>query len=130
MCLAMRLLQILISLPTRALTRRRATNLNMGLLADRLQLEHGVERRHFQNADLRHVEQVRDIADCRLTHPTFVLFLRTPQKRNDRGGLTACRITVDQLLCPVEVLLGEREAFWLFRGKSANCHGVIPVLSK
>jgi hypothetical protein len=86
------------------LAGRRAADLDMGLLADRLQLEHGVEGRHFQNPDVGHVEQIRDVADRRLADPAVVLFLRTPQKRNDRGGLAARRITVDQLLRPGEIL--------------------------
>ena len=110
------------------LTRRGAAYLDMCLFPDRLQLEHGVEGRNFQNADIRHVEQLGDVTDRRLADPAVILLLGAPQERDHRGGLPARRIPVDQLLRPRKIVFRELEAVWLFRGKSANCHGVIPVL--
>src|SRR4029077_19879072 len=42
--------------------RRRAADLNVGLLAHGLQLEHGVERRDLKHADIGHAEQIGDRA--------------------------------------------------------------------
>ena len=57
--------------------RRGAAYLHMGLLADRLQLKHRVERRHFEHADGRHGQEFRDGADGGLADPA-VLFLHQP----------------------------------------------------
>ena len=47
------------------LARRRAADLDMRLLADRGQLEHRVEGRDLEHADVRHAEHFGDIADRR-----------------------------------------------------------------
>jgi hypothetical protein len=74
---------------------RGAADLDVGLLAHRLELEHRVESRDFQHADIGHVEQIGDgLADRRLAHPAVMLLLRAPQQRDDRGGLTAFRIAI------------------------------------
>jgi hypothetical protein len=64
-----------------------AADLDMRNRPDRLQLEHEVEGRHLQHADIGHAQQVGDIFNRRAGKPPF-LFLRAPQQRDDRAGLT------------------------------------------
>ena len=61
--------------------RRGAAELHVKA-ADRRQIEHGVEGRHFEHADFRHAEHVGDRLDRLLRQPAAGLLLRTPQKRN------------------------------------------------
>ena len=70
--------------------RRGAAYLQM-VFADRGQVEHRIEGRHFIDADIGHAEVERDLAQRRLTHPTFLL-LRQPQQRDDRRLLAGFRI--------------------------------------
>ena len=88
---------------------RGAAYLDVRLLADRSQQEHGVEGRDFQDADIGHVEELADPADRRLGNPAFLL-LNAPQDRDNSGGLLAFRELLNLLLGPGEVLGGEREA--------------------
>jgi len=53
-----------------------------------LELEHEVERRNFKRADVGHAEKIRNVFDCGTGQPAF-LFLRAPQKWNNRAGLAA-----------------------------------------
>ena len=104
--------------------RRRAADLHMGLLPARLQQEHGVERRHFQRADMRHAEHLGHVPDRRLRQPATVLFLRTPKQRDDRRLLAARRILRNLLLRPRGILRREGEFLRLNigRGKAADGH--------
>ena len=54
-----------------------AANLDMGNRANRLQLEHEVERRHFQRADIGHAQHLGDMLNRRAGQPAFLL-LGTP----------------------------------------------------
>ena len=103
--------------------RRGAAELDMEL-SDRLQIEHGVEGRDFERADLRHAEKGRDVLDRLLRQPAAGLLLRAPQDRKDRGRLPAFRIFGDLVLGPIEVLGREGEALGLQRGlgEAANGH--------
>ena len=104
--------------------RRGAADLDMGLLADRLQLEHRVEGRDLEHADIGHVEQVGDGADRGFRNPALVLLLRPPQDRDHRRGLAAGRIFRDLRFRPREILVREREARGLqfLRCKTADGH--------
>ena len=84
--------------------RRRAAPLHMGLAADRLEQEHGVEGRDLEHADLRHAEQLGDAFDRLLRQPAAVLLLRPPQHRQHRGSGAAFRVVRDLALGPVEIL--------------------------
>src|SRR5262249_24783582 len=92
--------------------------------SNRPEIEHRVERSNFQSADVRHAEEVADMADRRLRQPAAVLFLCAPEQRDDRRLLTAFRIFGNFLLRPGEILFVEREILRLhFRwSKAANAH--------
>jgi hypothetical protein len=90
--------------------RRGAADLDVGLLADRCELEHRVEGRDLQHADIGHVEHVGDDADRGFRHPALVLLLRPPEDGDDGGSLAARRILRDLLPGECEVLLRERKA--------------------
>src|SRR6185369_15545974 len=62
--------------------RRSAAELDMEL-SDRLQIEHGVESRDLERADLRHAEKGRDVLDRLLRQPAASLLLRAPE---DQAG--------------------------------------------
>src|SRR6478609_2957186 len=66
--------------------RRGAADLNVGLLADRLQLKHRVEGRDFQHPDVGHAKQIGDSADGGFRDPSLMLFLDAPQDRYRRRG--------------------------------------------
>src|SRR6266849_5722655 len=68
---------------------RGTADLDVRLLADRLQPEHGVEGRNLERADVGHVEQIRDRADRSFGNPAVMLFLHPPQDRYHRRRLTA-----------------------------------------
>src|SRR5712675_704770 len=87
--------------------RRGAADLNVRLLADRLQLEHRVEGRNLQRPDIGHVEQIRDRTDRRFGNPAVMLFLQPPQDRYHRGGLPAFRIFGDLSSRPSEIFRRE-----------------------
>src|SRR5664279_1574981 len=70
---------------------RGAADLDVRLLADRLQLEHRVEGGDLQRADVGYVEQIRDRSDRRFRNPAVMLFLDPPQDRYHRRGLAAFR---------------------------------------
>src|SRR6516225_9228938 len=72
--------------------RRGTADLDVGLLADRRELEHRVEGRNLEHADVRHLEQVSDGADRGFRNPALMLLLHPPEDRNRRRGLTAGRI--------------------------------------
>src|ERR1700761_1465471 len=74
---------------------RGATDLNMGLFADRLQLEHGVESRDLKRPDVGHFKQIRDRTDRSFRNPATMLFLHPPQDRDHRRRLTAWRMLGD-----------------------------------
>src|SRR5262245_25419579 len=102
---------------------RGATELDVKF-SDRLQVEHGVEGRDLESADVRHAKQVRDVLDRLLRQPAAGLLLRAPQQWNNRGDLPALRILVDLLLGPIEILRREGEAsgLQLGRGETTNGH--------
>ena len=79
---------------------RRAADLDVRLFADGLELEHRVEGRDFQHADVGHVKQIGDRADRGFRNPSLMLFLNPPQDRDHRRGLTAFRVFGDLLLSP------------------------------
>ena len=58
------------------------------------EIEHRVEGRDFQHADVGHARARGDVLDHRLGHPAFLL-LAAPQERNHRARLTARRIFRD-----------------------------------
>ena len=95
--------------------RRGAAELDVEL-PDRRQIEHGVEGRDLERADLRHAEEIGDVLDRLLRQPAAGLLLRAPQQRDDRGGLPALRIFGDLALGPIEILGREGEALGLDRG--------------
>src|SRR3984957_5932433 len=76
---------------------RGAADLDMGLLADRLQLKHGVESRDLKRPDVGHVKQIGDRADRSSQTPAVMLFLPPPQDRDHRRRLTAWRMLGDLL---------------------------------
>ena len=49
--------------------------------SDRLQIEHGVEGRDLERANMRHAEEVGDMTDRYFRQPAAVLLLRAPQQR-------------------------------------------------
>src|SRR5664279_3895849 len=89
--------------------RGSAADLDVGLLADRLQLEHRVEGRDLERANVGHPEQVSDRADRDFGNPTVMLLLDPPQDRYYRRCLAAFRIFGDLRLRPNEVFRRERE---------------------
>src|SRR5882724_1349727 len=100
--------------------RRRAADLDVRLLADRLQLKHRVERRDFERADVGHAKQIRDRPDRRFRNPPVMLLLDAPQDRDDGRGLSAIRKFGDLLLCPGKIFRREGEACGLkFLGREA-----------
>src|SRR5262249_25645548 len=103
--------------------RRRAAELDVEF-SDRLQIEHGVEGRDFERADLRHAEEIGDVLDRLLREPAAGLLLRPPQQRDDGGGLPAFRVPADLVLGPVEILDREEKflRLQLGRGKAADGH--------
>src|SRR5262249_22941036 len=58
--------------------RRRAAKLYVKF-SNRPEIEHRVERSNFQSTDVRHAEEVADMADRRLRQPAAVLFLCAPE---------------------------------------------------
>src|SRR6476661_6357641 len=92
------------------------------IAANRRKIEHGVEGGDLVDADIRHAEQVGDVAECWLRQPAAALFLRPPQKRQHRRGLAALRIFLELILRPTEVLGGKGEGFGLLGGKAADAH--------
>jgi hypothetical protein len=103
---------------------RRAAHLDMGFFAHRLQLEHGVERRHFEHADIGHLQHFGDGTNGRLRQPALMLFLRAPKQRDDRRSLAAFGIFADLLLGPIFIIGRESKAFGLFFVEAANSHEV------
>src|ERR1700722_9999349 len=86
-----------------------AADLDMGLLADRLQLEHGVEGRNLKRPNVGHLKQIGDRADRSFRTPAVMLLLHPPQDRDHRRRLTAWRMFGDLLFRPGEVFRRERE---------------------
>ena len=64
-----------------------SANLEMCNFANRLQLEHEVERGYFERADIIHTQHIGHMFDGGTAKPAL-LFLRPPQQRDDAGGLT------------------------------------------
>src|SRR3954453_22728985 len=79
---------------------RGAADLDMRFLADRLQLEHGVEGRDLQRPDIGHLQEVGDRADRGFRDPAAVLLLHPPQDRDHRRGLSPRREFCNLLLRP------------------------------
>ena len=104
--------------------RRRAADLHMSFLADRLKLKHRVEGRDFKRADIGHVQHVCDVADRCLGEPAALLLLRAPHDRDHGRGLTSLRILRNLLVCPSEILPRKREArgLYFFRGQTTDGH--------
>src|ERR1041384_8702506 len=93
------------------------------MLADRHEVEHRVERRDFEHADIGHVEQRRDLLDHRLRAPPFLL-LPDPQRGNHRALLPARWILGNVALHARFIFLAVREALRLLIGwrKTAKAH--------
>src|SRR5262245_30072914 len=94
----------------------RGAHLNQ-MLAHGMKIEHRVEGRHFQHADVRHAKKPCDFLDHRL-RDSSLLFLRAPQDRNDRRGLPPGWIFPDLVLTPRRILRAEGEALRLMLGKA------------
>ena len=87
-------------------------------MADGVQLEHEIERRHLERADVIHAEHLRHMLDRRAGQPAL-LFLRAPHQRDHRAGLTPLGVFADLTLGPFLVRRGEFEAFGLLVVKTA-----------
>ena len=98
---------------------RRAADLNMCHRANRLQLEHEVERRDLKHADVGHAQHVGDGFNRRTTQPAFLL-LRAPQQRDNRAGLAPFGVLGDLRFGPLLVGSGEGKAFGLLGVKTAK----------
>ena len=96
-----------------------AANLNMRHAAHGLQLEHEIEGRDFQGADIGHAEHISDIFNRRLAEPPF-LFLCAPQQGNNRRSLTSFGVFGDLRLSPCLIFRGKGKAIWLFRMKASE----------
>ena len=59
-----------------------AAELNMRLRADGRKLKHGVKRRHFEHADIGHIQHLSDVFNHRTRGPA-VLFLAPPEQGNN-----------------------------------------------
>ena len=92
-------------------------------LADRREVEHRVEGRDLERADLRHAEEVGDVFDRLLRKPAASLLLGAPQQRDDRGMLPAFRIFGDLALGPIKIFDREGEALGLDCGIGEATHG-------
>src|SRR5262249_36168153 len=79
---------------TAQLAGRRAAELHVPA-PDRRQVEHRVEGRDFEHADVGHAEKIGNRPDRRLRDPAAGLLLRAPQNRQDRRGLPTWRIFGD-----------------------------------
>jgi hypothetical protein len=92
--------------------------------SDRRQIEHRVEGRDLEHADLRHVEHLGDDLDGPLGDPAGLLLLRFPQQRDDSGSLPAFRILCDLRLRPGEILRRKGEVLRLnaFVCEATNGH--------
>ena len=90
--------------------------------AHRGELEHRVEGRDLQHADVGHAQHVGDGADGGLGAPALLL-LRAPQEREHGGGLLAGRILGDLALGPGEVIGREGEAQGLLGVEAADGQG-------
>ncbi len=95
---------------------RRPANLDVCLGAHRLELEHGVERRDFEHADVGHAQHVGDRLYRRAGDPAFLL-LGAPQDWNDCRLLPAGGIFGDLGFGPAQVVAGE--------GERGGLHGLI-----
>src|SRR6202011_6332498 len=91
--------------------------------ADRGEVEHGVEGRDLERADMREPELVGDGADRGLRQPAARLLLRAPQQRDDGRDLPPGRIFADLLLGPGAVLRREGEALGLQLGRGETTNG-------
>ena len=56
----------------RSTARRRAAHLHVDILPDRLQIEHRVEGRDLEHADVRHAEHFGDVLDRGFRQPAAV----------------------------------------------------------
>src|SRR5207253_5968439 len=91
--------------------------------SNRRQVEHRVEGRDFERADLRHAEEVSRVLDRLLRKPAAGLLLRAPEQRDDGRTLPAFRIFGDLALGPIEVFDREGEALGLDCGIGEATHG-------
>lgn len=89
--------------------RRRPANLNVGVRADRRELEHRVEGCNLEPANVRHAQHVGDVANGRFRQPAADLLLRAPQQRNNGRSLLAFRKLGDLRLGPGEIFVSESE---------------------
>ena len=101
--------------------RRRAAELHVET-PNRRQIEHRVEGRDFEHADLGHAEQFGDRLDRLLRQPAARLLLRAPQQRDHGRLLPARRIFGDPRLRPLQILRREGEARRLLLGETADAH--------
>src|SRR5687768_14166331 len=94
----------------------------MRLPADRGELEHGVEGGDLIDADEAHLEELRHIFDGGAGDPAADLLLGAPEDGNDRRGLLALGVVLDEILGPRQVLWREVETLGLGGMKPAHFH--------
>ena len=102
--------------------RRRAAHLEMRDPAHRLEVEHRVEGRDLEHADLGHVEHRRDRLDRRLASPSLPAPAPATAARSPPRP-AGPRDTWRSLLRPSAVRFAEGEALGLFLGEAADRHG-------
>ena len=91
------------------------------MLADRGQVEHGVEGDDLIDADIGHFQPFRDGAQGRFGHPALLL-LHNPQQGNDSRSLACFRIFPKPERNFRLTLRVEGEAVWLMFGETAYAH--------
>ena len=100
-----------------------SADLNMCLTADRGELEHGVEGGDFIDTDEAHLEELCHIFDGGAGNPAAVLLLGAPKDGNDRRGLLARGVVLEEILGPREVIRREIETLGLDGMQAAHAHG-------
>src|SRR4029079_431070 len=95
---------------------RRAAKLPVEF-ADRPQIEHRVESRDLERANVRHSKKFSDMPDRSFRQPAARLLLRAPEHRNNRRLLTALGIFRDLFLRPGKVVLAEGKILRLHFGR-------------
>ena len=96
-----------------------AADLDMCHGTNRLQLEHEVECRHLETANIGHAQHLRDMLNRGTGEPALLL-LRAPEQRDDCAGLTAFGVFGDLRFGPCLIGRGEGEAFGLFGVQTAE----------
>ena len=101
--------------------RRCAAKLHK-MLTDRRQIKHGVKSRHFQSADIWHVQHIGDVENGRFGQPATGLLLRLPEQRNNRAGLAAFGLFGNLPFRPLYVVGRERKFSRLFFIETTHAH--------